>query len=306
MLIDILDNDYKRIFPINPSPYISEGFINLVEHKVDRIVRLVDSDNNIGLVAGIKDNVISAPFSAPFGGFHFKNEQISYDRIYDFIFTLKQYIKDQGFARFTIKLPPNIYNPSVNTKTVNAFIRQGFTMDTPDIESSVDLRRFGGKFSNSGVRHNCNKALRYGLTFSRVTDDESIQEAFDIVSINRKTRGRNIYMSLQDLLDVNNIFPVDFFLARDSNGAGVGASVLYRGHDKIVQGIFMGDLISARKLYPIDFLYFNVFNHYKALGYDFIDLGSSSSAGEPNMGLIRFKESHDCISTLGYTFSLSS
>ncbi len=37
-----------------------------------------------------------------------------------------------------------------------------------------------------------------------------------------------------------------------------------------------------------------------------IDLGKSSTDGVPNIGLVRFKEIHNCISSLRYTFSLSN
>lgn len=87
MLVDISEKDYKNHFPLDPNPFVSEVFINLTKHKVDRIVRLVDSDKDvsIGLVAGIKDNTLLTPFSAPFGGFHYKYEAILYDRVHDFI-----------------------------------------------------------------------------------------------------------------------------------------------------------------------------------------------------------------------------
>ena len=101
MLIDISEKKYKNYFPHDPYPFISEGFINLVKHKVDRVVRLIDSTNkdvSIGLVAGIKDNKLIAPISAPFGGFHYKYEAIFYDRIYDFLFSYQ--------AIGTLLLPP--------------------------------------------------------------------------------------------------------------------------------------------------------------------------------------------------------
>lgn len=288
MIIDIAQKDYKKYFPQDPNPYISEDFINLYKHKVDKIVRLVDvgEDVSIGLVAGIKNNILCSPFSAPFGGFHYKNETIFYDIIYDYISKLKLYISDQHLEGLNIKLSPNIYNPSINTKLVNAFIRAGFAMQTPDIVSFVDLRHFDGEWCKSEVRQNCNRAIRFGLSFDHVTDEKSIKEAYGIISSNRIDQKRNIYMSLRDIQEVNEIIPVDFFLVRDINGDGIGAGVFYRGHDKIVQGVFVGDLLSARKLGVIDFLYLNLFNYYKEMDYHFIDLWKSSSEGIPNVGLV--------------------
>lgn len=307
MLIDISSKEFKNYFPQDPNPFVSEEFINLTKHKIDRIVRLISSDKDvsIGLVAGIKGETLLAPFSAPFGGFHYKHETIFYDRIYDFLNQLKQYVLDQKLDSLNIALSPNIYNPTINAKLVNAFIRLGFTMQTPDIISCVDLRHFSGEWSKSEVRQNCNRAIRNGLSFSHVTDEDSIKEAYGIILANRKDQQRHIFMSLNDLLEVNEIFPVDFFLVRNIDGDGIGSGVFYRGHNKIVQGVFVGDLLSARRLTSVDLLYLNIFNFYKEKGFDFIDLGKSSSDGDPNIGLIRFKEIHNCISTLGYTFLLN-
>jgi hypothetical protein len=55
----------------------------------------------------------------------------------------------------------------------------------------------------------------------------------------------------------------------------------------------------------MDFLALNLFNHYKKLGFKFIDIGISSEAGIPNEGLVRFKEIHNCTSSLRFSFSWS-
>ncbi|NLZ95109.1 MAG: hypothetical protein GX921_04700 [Bacteroidales bacterium] len=305
MLINISPSKYRLYFPQDPNPFVSEGFINLVKDKVDKVVRLIDSgkDVSIGLVAGVKNNALLAPFSAPFGGFHYKTEAVFYDRVYDFILNLKQYISIENIDSMKVTLSPNVYNPSLNSKLVNAFIRQGFIMETPDIISCMDLRHFHGEWRKNTVRQNCNKAIRSGLSFSKVKDEKSIKEVYDIIEKNRKSQDRNIYMSLQGIIDVSNVLQVDFFLVKNMKGESIGSGVFYRGHEKIVQGVFVGDVLSSRKLDTIDFLFLNVINFYKEKGFDFIDFGKSSSKGVPSTGLIRFKENHNCISTLGYTFS---
>lgn len=305
MLKDISEKDYKNYFPYTPNPFISEDFTNLTKHKVDKVVRLIDSNNKdvaVGLVGGIKDNMLLAPYSAPFGGFHFRYEAIFYDRIYDFLLKLKQYVEEENLESLKIILSPEIYNPSINTKFVNAFLRLGFTMPIPDILSYVDLRFFNGEWVKSEVQQNCNRAMRNGLTFSHVTDKSSMEEVYEIILSNRKKQNRPIHMSLDDLIEVNNIIPVDFFLVRNYRGEGISSGVFYRGHEKIIHGVFVGDVLSARRLGGVDFMFLNLFNHYKEKGYDFIDLGKSSSDGEPNIGLIRFKEIHNCTSSLLYTF----
>jgi lysylphosphatidylglycerol synthetase-like protein (DUF2156 family) len=63
-----------------------------------------------------------------------------------------------------------------------------------------------------------------------------------------------------------------------------------------------GDDEIGRPLRAMDFLTFNLWQHYKISGFDYIDLGTSSLKGIINEGLLRFKETHNNISSIRYSF----
>ena len=303
MLTDTTKTQYRRFFYSDPSPYISEPFLGLVENKVERLYRLMDEEErSIGLILGLKDGTLYSPFSAPFGGFHYSHEHVLYSVVYDYLADLKTFVKGQGFDRVVITLPPNPYQKNMNAKFVNAFIRLGYNMSTPDIQNCINLRKFDGNWTKNTVGQNCRRAIKRQLTCSIVTDEASRRDAYDVIFRNRVEQERKIHMTLEDLLEVNEIIPVDFFLVKDKDGSNIGAGIFYRGHDKIVQGIFLGDDMEKRSLGIIDFLVMNIFEHYKSLDYDYIDLGISSMCGDPNVGLIRFKEIHNCETSLRFTF----
>ena len=66
MLTDTTKTQYRRFFYSDPSPYISEPFLGLVENKVERLYRLMDEEErSIGLILGLKDGTLYSPFSAP-------------------------------------------------------------------------------------------------------------------------------------------------------------------------------------------------------------------------------------------------
>lgn len=305
MLTEVSKDLYRSHFTRNPHPYIADEFLELVESKTDKIVRLIVPGDNIsiGLIAGVKDRILSSPFSAPFGGFHYINDDVYYSEIFNFLDQLKEYVVDQRLEKLSITLPPNIYNSSMNAKFVNAFVRLGYNMEIPDIVNWIDLKQFDGTWTRKRIAESCKSAIKHNLSFSYVTDEKSMKEAYDVIVNNRTMLGHQIYLSFQDLINVNKLFPVDFFLVKDIDGENIGAAVFYRGHEKIVQGIFWGDIIPRKITGTMDFLVLNLFNHYKKLGYDFIDLALSSKFGIPNEGLIRFKETHHCISSLRYTFT---
>ena len=142
MLIEVDKITYNRYFPVSPNPFISEPFIELNSVKADRIVRLVDDAEEpvIGLAAGIKDGVLRSPFSAPFGGFHFRKENIYISEIDRFTEALKSYLVSWKLKGMELILPPDIYHLSFNAKIINSLIRNGFRFLVPEITNWVDLQ----------------------------------------------------------------------------------------------------------------------------------------------------------------------
>lgn len=64
-----------------------------------------------------------------------------------------------------------------------------------------------------------------------------------------------------------------------------------------------GDNVIGRSLSSMDFLIYNLWNHYKSLGYRSIDIGNSTVCGMPNETLLRFNEIHQCDSSVRFRFS---
>ena len=305
MLTEVSKELFRQHFLQNPHPFISEEFIDLVKHKTDKVVRLIESDHNvsIGLLAGINDGILCSPFSAPFGGFHFIYDEVVYEEIFRFIAHLKDYAIAEKLKKIQITLPSDIYCSSINAKCVNAFVRLGYTMNIPDIVNWINLNSYNGKSEKKPIRKNINRAIRNNLTFSHVSDEKQMIEAYKIIYENRKMLGREIHMNLSDLQEVNKIFPVDYFLVKNIKNECLASAIIYRGHQKIIQAIFWGDIVPRTQVGVMDFLVMNLFNYYKNLGFDFIYLGRSSIDGIPNEGLIRFKEWHNCTSSLKFTFT---
>lgn len=305
MLVDLDAKTYRHYFPNNPHPFLREDFLDLNEWKCSRILRLAEDKpkKELGLVAGVKNEVIMSHFSAPFGGFHFRNELVYTSEIDAFLSSLKEYIISSELKGIEIILPPDLYHPTFNAKTINSFIRGGFTSFLPEITGWIDLRLFSGEFVQKNSREYYRQAIRNGLSFIAIDDLEDRQSAFNLIRLNREKFNRPIFMTFKDIMDTGNLWPVDFFKVIDRDGNMVASAIFYRSSTEICHAAFWGDNDLGRPLRAIDFLAHNLWSFYKGSGFRYIDVGISTEAGYPNEGLIRFKESHDAISSLRYRFS---
>jgi hypothetical protein len=304
MLIETDSKTYYKYFPVNPHQYISEPFIELNKGKAERIVRLIDiiDTGKIGLIAGIRNGLLKSPFSAPFGGFHFRNENIYISELDNFIASLKAYVIFQKLKGIELILPPDLYHLTFNTKTVNSLIRNGFQPQTPDITCWVNLQLFHGVFTQKSSNKFYRQAVRNGLSFEITYDEGDETEIYNLICQNRARFGRPIYMTFKDLKDTNNIWPVDFFKVCTIDRTIVASAIFYRSHPEICYGVFWGDNEVGRQYRAMDYLVFNLFSYYKNLQFKYMDLGTSTEAGRPNVGLLRFKENHESISSLRFKF----
>ncbi len=306
MLIEVDPKTYSEFFRVDPHPFISEKFIELNRKKTEKIVRLIEKNADkpaIGFAAGIKNRVLQSPFSAPFGGFHFRNQNIYISQIDSFINSLKEYITSQEISGIELTLPPDIYHPSFNAKTINSLMRNGFTPNIPDITNWVDLLEFKGRFNQKNSREYYSQAVRNGLHFDLASDEREEKDIYELICNNRAKFGRPIYMTFNDVKEIDNLWPVDFFKVNTEDGVLAASAIFYRSHPETGFAVFWGDSDEGRPLRAMDFLAFNLWSYYKKLGFKYLDMGISTESGLPNEGLLRFKEAHDTVSSLRYKFT---
>ena len=261
MLTEVDIDTYRHYFPEDPHPFISESFLELNKGKTEGLVRLIDDNRKptLGLVAGIKDKSLISPFSAPFGGFHFRKENIYISFLDNFLRDLKEYVASQdNLWKIEITLPPDIYHSTLNAKALNSLIRNHFKFRIPEITSWINLGRFDGSFSHQNSREGFRQAIRNKLQFQEVCDEREMEIVFNIIKDNRTKYGRPIYMTFEDVISTAKLWPVDFFKVTTIENKIVASAILYRAHRKIVYATFWDDNTAGRNLKSIDFLTFHL------------------------------------------------
>ncbi len=306
MLIEVDANTFGQYFYNDAHPFNSKAFIELNKAKVDKIVRLVENTDKpeMGLVAGIRNNILLSPFSAPFGGFHFKKENMYSDRIDAFMLFLKEYIRSNNYTEFRITLPPDIYHQTFNAKCVNSLNRAGFLSQIPEVTSWINLSSVGDTYKHTKSSNYYRQAQRNHLVFTQAFSESEKAEAYRLICENRAKFDRPIYMTLDDLKQMEGLWTVDFFKVTTSGGEMLASAVFYRWGINMVYGVFWGDNEQGRPLRAMDFLLLNLWHFYKQKGFKYVDLGISTEDGIPNIGLLRFKETHEAVSSVRYRFIL--
>ncbi|MBN2167159.1 MAG: hypothetical protein JW717_12840 [Marinilabiliaceae bacterium] len=307
MFIEVSEQAFLNFFQSDPTPFVSNSFLKINESKVDKIIRFVDDTEKpeLGFVAGIRDHKLLSPYSAPFGGFHFKKQNIYSERIDIFIVSMKEFFYDNNFESLKIVLPPDLYHQTFNAKCINSLFRAGFKSAIPEVTSWIDLREFDGRYTQKNSREYYRQAERNKLVFSYTDNENDKVEIYELIKENRAKFGRPIYMTLNDIKLTGSIWPVDFFKVTTPENNIVSGGIFYRFHNEICFAVFWGDNEEGRSLRAMDYMLLNLWTYYKKFGFNFIDLGISTENSVPNTGLLRFKETHEAQSSLKYTFELT-
>lgn len=305
---EISDNEYLSLFDPYCHPYNSVQYNSLYKHKCEKIIYLLFHENRtkLGLIAGVKEGALSSPFSAPFGGFTSNKDQTKLNELNEAVQLLENYSKQNLVNSIKFILPTSIYDENFLSKTHYSLTLNGYTPLT-DINYHFQTSYFTGYKEErivKKVRQNLNKAIDFGLIFNQVFSDSEKSIAYDIIKSNKDSKGRPTCLSFDDIIEVSNIIPIDFFLVFTKDHP-IASAIVYRVSKNIVHVIYWGDLSESNLYRPMNFLSYKIFEFYSNQGIEIIDLATASLEGIPNFGLCNFKENIGCTATLKYTMSKS-
>jgi len=303
-LSEITQEQYNDIFPVPYHIFNSVKFNELNKYKCEQVNYLLfqDKKKRLGLIIGRNNNSVSSPFSAPFGCFSFKDEQIDIKIIEKSIRVLDFYIREKKISSIKFILPPLCYNISFLSKLINALKRNDYNILYIDLNHIFKTSFLDENYINKiyhNARKNLNIALKENLSFIKTED---INLVYNIISENRKTRGLPLMMTFEQVRETINIIKYDAFVVKFDNDY-IASALIYHVAEKIVQVIYWGDIPEFSSKKTMNFLSYKVFEFYKKAGIEIIDIGPSSQFGIPNYGLCDFKESIGCLIDSKFIFN---
>lgn len=302
---EVTSKEYQSAISNPIHIFNSTRFTELNQSKCENVFYLIFKDTKIrlGIILGLRDNLLVSPFSASFGGFDFVSTDVKLFQIDAAIASLISWADNKGFKGIRIVPPPFFYNEDFSAKVTNCMYRAGF--ETHNIElnyhfQTADLSETYEQTIWYNAKKNLKKANSFGLTFEKLNADQG-KLAYDVIAQNRSERGFPLRLSWNDLEKTSSIIPIDFFLVKNA-AQSIGAAIVFHVAPSIVRIVYWGDLPEFSEYKTMNFLSFHVFKYYKDQGIRIIDIGHSTVDSIPNHGLCEFKESIGCSIGLLYEF----
>lgn len=308
--MEIIETNQFYFDEILSHPYhlFSTGlFSNLNEKKVDTLYYLLfkDSKFRLGIIIGVKKNIASSPFSAPFGGFIPVKIDTKIEIVENAVSLLESWLFKKGIENLNITLPPFFYNSNFISKQINVLFRNGFKIENIDLNYHLDVGKAEIKQYDSlsrSARKNLNISLKSGLTLSKCSTIIEKKAAFKIIQQNREERNYPLRMDWEIVCETNKIIDADFFICNKEYNIPVGAAMVFHVADNIAQVIYWGDLRAYSSIKPMNFISFKILEYYSEKGIQIIDIGPSTEDSIPNYGLCEFKEGIGCEISTKYSF----
>ena len=250
----------------------------------------------LGIIGSITDQKFRSPFSAPFGGFSYANNDLSLETIDQAVSALIEYLKGHEVSEIEFVMPPLFYNVSFLSKLSNTLYRQRFEVVKSDLNHSFHLDTIGEDYLailHYNAKKNLNIALGNNFEFIACKSLEEKELAYGIIKENREAKGYPLRMDFDVIRHTIGVVKADFFLVK-LDADYVAAAMVFHVTDSIVQVVYWGDLPQYSSKKTMNYLSYSVVKHYQSTHIRVIDIGPSTENSIPKYGLCDFKESIGC------------
>lgn len=305
----LVDNEeYFKIIGPSYNNFNNSKFNNINKKNAEKVFYFLfkNSKYRLGLIAGLKNNILMSPFSAPFGGFSFKKSDVKIDYLDKALILLEEWAQTNKIFKIKFILPPLFYHGSFIAKEINSLFRANYTVDQIDLNFHFETKFLDKNYEQKiwySAKKSLNRSRNNNLIFQKCQTISEKELAFKIIEKNRNTKGFPLRMNLSDINITDEIIKKDFFLVfNDDNKPAASAIVYYLTHNT-VQVVYWGDDPNYSELRLMNFLSYNVFEYYKKANFKNVDIGPSTEKSKPNYGLCEFKEGIGCNIFPKYTFS---
>jgi hypothetical protein len=262
------------------------------------------SDNKVGATIAFyeeADHVFTSPRRGSFGGLG-GNEALELPAIESFLRTLFDHLKATGAREIRLKCPPISHDLPLSSIVANVMLRGGASLASFEINQDmvIDTRSFRERVGY-GNRKRIQKCLREGF-FAAELDLDAFERAYELIRDNRDRRHYPMTMTAEQLRAMFYAFPQRLRIfavhSESEQPRMLAASICIELSPSVLYVFYWADAAGMESHSPVALLASCIYEFGQRRGFRVLDVGTSTVAGEPNQGLMRFKRD------LGFSESL--
>jgi len=278
-----------------PVTYYHKNYFS--NQQYTNFIAFSDSDQFIAF--DIVDKVaISIPRS-PFGSFYRLNGALESQT---FIANVQDELKKQGVTNQLIHHPSNIYSSFCGKEELQ---NAGYEEEYVDVNQHIALEIGWEDSIHQMQKRKLNSLQEDGFVFREMKPNE-LETAHKFLTVCRQAQGLQINISWEQLHKLATANPDAyscFGVFRENKISALCISV--QVNQEVAYYYLPGTSPMFRNQSPMVMLIAGMVDHYREKSFKFLDLGVSSSIGQPQETLMLFKERMGAVKTGKPTFSKS-
>ena len=247
---------------------------------------------------------------ASYGGFVIRTKT-DFEDCYGMVIALIDYAKEYRFKAIQLTQTPLIYYQTLHQGIEFALRNHGFKADRCELTQSVDLTIIQPNLIDSladKTRNAYRQARRKGLIYQEGVDlnRKNLTIFHKMLVENRKSLGVSPTHSLEELIRLSELIPESLHLSFvEYESQVIGGLLHFICNSRVVLLFYVCHVREFQHLKPVPFILANTLNWARSSGYSELDLGISTVQGEPNRGLLKFKENFGARPFLRNTYKIT-
>jgi len=225
---------------------------------------------------------------------------------YEYVESVIDHAKEQGFNRIQMTLPPAIYQARVSNYLDFALIKHGFSYKKRDVSSILTIESKPEEnlaLFKPTHRTAVRKAIKQNVIIQESQDWDSFYEILDKnLKIRHDVKPTH---TLAEIVKLKKIYPdrIRLFGAY-WEGQMVAGVVNFSVNKDVVLAFYISHRESFQHLRAVNYLFYEIIKWCQENSFKYLDFGIFTVNMEPNFGLGRFKENFGASGVFRDTFEL--
>lgn len=305
-IVEINSDIYQQLLKNCKTVFNSVPFIETNRTLVKEIKYLIIYKENSARFAvsfGIKDdNNYYCPFSAPFSYIEPIKVDLKMQDYKEALEALETYFIQKQIKQVCITFPPEFYDHKNISIWLQLMLNNNWYINTVDLNYCFNLNKIKDSYESiiaKNARKNLRISLVSNLTIKECQTEEEFIEAYQIIQLNRSSKGYPLRMTREHVLRTMRVVPSKMFLVFD-NEQNLAAALVYDISPTIAQVIYWGDIPGHPEKKVMNYIAYKLIDIYAGRNFEYLDIGPSSENGVLNYGLCDFKDSIGCEESLKF------